>query len=231
MPYLRRNLILLFSTILFVFIAKNSLAQYPGMRAVYHNIAMQNLNRQMQFMMMNMNNNAQIANKKYSFMVTLKDSSKKTVKSKIYFDTSSHKSYLLLVDKKFPKSDPANREQKIYADQTLSLSRSDSIYMERSDETKNWIEIKGVANDSCWMFKAKVGPISIYSFLSEVEMYFDPATICGVQLNDGPVVKYNSENLKTMIGQDKEAMKYLDKKNYYEAIDKFNRDIVKAAKK
>ena len=41
----------------------------------------------------------------------------------------------------------------------------------------------------------------------------------------------NEENLKNMVGQDIDALENIQKKNYYKAIKKYNRNAAQAAKK
>jgi hypothetical protein len=210
--------------ILLILIAKSSLAQYPGMGAVRASMNAQFMNQQMNMMMTSMGLRGinYLYNEKYTFNVVLKDGSRKEVKSKIYADTVLHKHYLLLIDKKFSKSDTAHRNQKIYADQTSNISRTTL-----SDDT-----IKGMANDSCWMFKVISGPITAYSCLSEPDgQYFDDSSIVGIQLNGGQIVKYNEVNLKQMVGDDINALENIQRKNYFKAIKKYNRDVKKEAKK
>ncbi len=91
-------------------------------------------------------------NLKYKFKVTFKDGSVKEVKSKIYPDTVKHANYLLFEDKTLPKTD-SNRRQKIYAKQTLNISRSGF----------GDAEITGIATDSCWRFQVVSGKINAYS--------------------------------------------------------------------
>lgn len=213
-------------TILFAFTIQSSRAQYPGMGAFRAQQNKQFVNGQMNMMMqMNMmvlNNNANLINSKYSYIVTFKDSSQRVVLSKIFFDTTTKKTYLLLVDKSFSKKDMANREQKIYTDQTINISRiAGSAYM------KNQVFITGIPNDSCWMFKIVKGAINIYSYLSECEGGgggFDPATIVAIQLNEGSIVKLNQENLNQMVNGDADALEDVVKKKFYKAIKKYNRD-------
>jgi hypothetical protein len=138
-----------------------------------------------------------------------------------------HKTYLLLVDKKIPKSDMTHREQRIYSHQTISISRTRYF-----DKLGKPVYIEGRTNDSCWMFKVESGAINAYSYLSETQNgYFSPSTIVAIQLNDGPLVKYNEENLKQMIGTDTDALEEIKKKNYYEAMKSYNKNVEKTAGK
>ncbi|WP_176851957.1 hypothetical protein [Mucilaginibacter sp. OK268] len=175
-------------------------------------------------------------NLKYNFIVTMADSSKKEVSSKIYSDTATHKTYLLFVDKSVPKSDP-NRNKKIYPSQTVSIARDvagPGPGFNRADYVAPPPRFfNGIAKDSCWMFKVISGPINAYSCLSEEgdTQIFDPSTIVGIQLNNGAIEKFNEENLKNMVGQDIDALENIQKKNYYKAIKKYNHNAAKAAKK
>jgi hypothetical protein len=215
--------------ILFVFSAKVSWGQYPGMAAVRQQWSNQFAQQQMQMQMNSMMlfNNADIPNFKYDYEVILKDSTKIMVKSKIYNDTSKHKTYLLLVDKSIPKSDMAHRERKIYPDQTLGISRQ----VEAEDAANRPIPFKGMPTDSCWLFKTITARISAYSFLGEQGDDFSYSTITGIQKGNGPIIHFSPDNLKQMIADDPDAMKFFDKKKYPKAIDRYNVDADKAVKK
>jgi hypothetical protein len=155
------------------------------------------------------------------------------VVSLLYADTLSHKSFLLFVNKKVPKSDSLHRYQKVYSDQTLYIST-----ISNSDSGQ---ETYGVPTDSCWMFKVIDGSITVYAksldylnttvvmFIAENE--FAPSAIVGIQLNDGPIEKYSRENLIKMVGQDADALEYINKKKYYKAVRKFNKNAEKTPKK
>ena len=149
----------------------------------------------------------------------MKDGSRKDVYSKIYIDTTLHKNYLELVDKSFKKSD-SNRVKKIFADQTFSIARVGI----------NKDIIIGMANDTCWMFKVVNGPISAYSYLANSSSYFDSSAINGIQAGDVAIEPFNEKNLKTMISSDPKAMEQFEKKNYYKALIKYNKNVLKAKK-
>lgn len=133
-------------------------------------------------------------NFKYTFTVTMADGTTKEVNSRIYTDTSAHKNYLLYVDKSLPKTD-SNRNQKIFPKQTKEISRNLALIsgnIKKADFATPPRYYKGVAKDSCWMFKVISGPISAYSFLSEEEgNMFNPSTVISIQLNDGEIVKFS----------------------------------------
>ena len=226
MPFDHKKLIILSVAVLFLFSSKTSFAQHAGMDAVYNNMNKQFRNQQMDATMMRaamLTNWKWGAGKGIPYEVTFKDSSVKKVISFLYNDTIQHKNYLLFVDKKFPKSDSAHRFQKIYSNQTLYVS----VVL---DLTSNQ-EIFGVPTDSCWSFKTLTGPISVYSKTYEMPDDFNTSTILSIQLNDEPSVKYTVENLKQMVGNDLKALKEIEKKNYYDAIIKYNSDVEKAATK
>jgi hypothetical protein len=213
-----------FLIILLIFSAKVSQAQYPGMAAVRQQMSSQFAQQQMQMQMNAMMwlNNGDIPNYKHDYEVILKDSTKIIVKSKIYSDTSLHKTYLLLVDKSFSKSDMVHRERKIFPGETLNISRSGY------DAHGHTATFNGMPTDTCWLFKVISANISAYSFLSEQGNYFSYSTITGIQKGDGPIVHFSPGNLKKLIADDPAAMKYFDKKKYDKALEKYNKNAGKA---
>jgi hypothetical protein len=215
-----KTLILSLTALLF-FSAEKASAQYAGMGAFNRQMNNQFMNQQMNNMMrMNSLRVGEYAdNPKYDFTVVMKDSSKKVISSKIHNDTTLHKDYLLLVDKSVPKTDP-NRNKKIYADQTLQISRVDFF-----DKT-----ITGLGNDSCWMFKVVSGPISAYSYLSDTYNYY-MTTIIAIQTENSPITHFTVDALKLIIATDPKAMKKFDKNDYLAAIKKYNDDVIDARKK
>jgi len=173
-------------------------------------------------------------NLKYKFFVTMADSSRKEVTSTILIDKSTHKNYLLYVDKSLPKGD-TNRNQRIYPNQTISIERSSPqiVDLRAPVNTPREKLYKGIAKDSCWMFKVLSGSINVYAYLSfETDRYFDEGTIVGIQLHDdGPIVKFTEENLKQMVGNDIDALENIQRKNYIKAINKYNRNRRREAEK
>jgi len=158
----------------------------------------------------------------YGFEILLNDSTKQKTYNPIQFDSVERKTYLVVVNKNFPKSDPDHRNQKIYPDQTTQIYRTN--YSGK--------KIIGISKDSCWMFKIISGAINVYSYLSEESgPTFQESTIIGIQSGDGPILKYSAENLKQMVGNDPEALESVDSKDYLNAIRKYNRDIQKSSKK
>jgi hypothetical protein len=200
------------------------------MNAVNNILNRQNMQFNMQMdRMMNMhffNQKKGDYNYDYVYVITMADSSKRQVYSKIYLDTAKHKNYLLFLDRDLPKTDP-NRIKKIYSYETLSIERNLAGGGVFDDK---WY--KGIAKDSCWMFKVISGPINAYSVLSEEDnSKFMPETLVGIQKGNGPILKVSAENLMSMVVQNADAYGYAKIKNYYQAIKKYNRDAEKAAKK
>jgi hypothetical protein len=185
----------------------------PGMRQVYANMNNQFMNQMMSMRMMNLNQ-AGSGNEKYNFTVLMKDSVKVEVSSKMYNDTARHKNYLLLVDKKYPKSDP-RREQKIYPDQTLGISRKTAAYYEKGIDNKfHPAQINGNPTDSCWLFKSIEGKINAYGYLSETDQtnsYVTADILGAIQLADGPIVKLSAAALTTMVGKNEDALEFINK--------------------
>ncbi|GAB3933217.1 hypothetical protein [Mucilaginibacter myungsuensis] len=171
--------------------------------------------------MMGYHNNPQV-NFKYDFKVTMRDSSTKIVRSKIYGDTANHKSYILLVDKDLKRSDPA-REQKIYADQTLSISR-----VQR--DMHGTYAVVGLATDSCWLFETLKGPISAYANVSELADVGD-AYLRAFQYGNDKVKPLDPAALEPIIKTDPKAHKLFLKKKYLRAIEKYNDNILEQTKK
>ena len=233
-----RTLLALSISCSFILLGKTSSAQYPGMSAVRAQQNRQFVNQQMNTMLqMNGLWGANgVYNEKHTFIITMLDSSKKETYSKIYMDTVVKKMYLLLVDKNLKRSD-TNRVRKIYPSQTLSIARNlippSTNAVRQSVIPKSPVYYTGKPSDSCWMFKIISGSINAFSYLSEEDNnVFDPSTIVGVQLNDGPIVKCSMDNLKEMIGQtDVDALQILLNGNYFRAINKYNRDNKKSEKK
>ncbi|WP_299512772.1 hypothetical protein [Mucilaginibacter sp.] len=190
-----------------------SKASAQNMSAVNNMLNRQFMNQQMQMSMLSLNNNQY--NRSFTFVVTMADSTQKIVDSKIYSDASLHKAYLLFVDKSYPRSD-TNRRKKIFANQTLRISR----------DLFGGKKVEGIANDTCWMFKTISGPISAYSFLSDGYLPF-----VALQFNDGPIEKFNEEHLKKVVSTNIDALESARKKDYLKAIQKYNRNLKKMAQR
>lgn len=174
--------------------------------------------------LMLMLDNSNSINLKYNYLVTMKDNVQLVVHSKIYADTARHKTYLLFIDKKYNKKD-TSRNRKIYVSQTLSIARS----MGGSGSDKKCY--KGTATDSCWIFKAISGSINAYSAFSEDGNGFIHPPLMAIQKGEGAIISLTADNLKTIVEQDAGALKNIRRKNYYEAIKKYNQDAEKDAKK
>jgi hypothetical protein len=236
MNYTYHFLFRLSAAFLFIFISNISVAQPRGMtmNQVYSQLNKQDMNQRMQMQMQQMANMnwRQNAGKGGSYYVTFKDSSRKQVVSYMYYDTVHRKSFLLFVNKKFPKSDSAHRLQKIYPAQTLNLAFGE-------EERAKY----GLPTDTGWTFKVISGAITVYAknmdytvitgtpAFSAPTLGFVPSAIIGIQLNDGPLEKLTKENVLKMVSQDAKAAALLEKKGSYEAVAKYNKDIEKAAEK
>jgi hypothetical protein len=151
-----------------------------------------------------------LVNPKYEYFVVLKDSSQLKVKSKIWSDTVKHVNYVVYENKSVSKSD-SDRKRNILPSETISIMRFDRT---------TGSDITGIASDSCWLFKVVKGKINIYSFLSETEI--DSEYITAIQVGDGPIEALNEDQLRTLMQDNKKALKFLDKKNYYNAILRYN---------
>ncbi|EHQ28168.1 hypothetical protein [Mucilaginibacter paludis] len=152
-----------------------------------------------------------MVNKKYKFKVMMKDSSVKEVKSKIYADTTTHKSYLMYTDKALPDTDPNRyKEIRIYCDKTLNISRSGG-----------GATYTVMATDSCWLFKVIWGKVNAYSNLSETDD-IDSYYLRAFQVFGGSIQKLDSASLAPVIKENPKAVKALKKKDYYKAILQYN---------
>ena len=234
MPRIHKPLLFFAIAILFCFSAHKLYAQYPGMAAVR---AMQNqqfLNQMQMQMQTNMLRNwRKNAGQGLGYYVRLKGGENKMIKSNMYLDSVLHKNFLVYVDKKFPKSDTTHQLQKIYPDQTLSISAL--VTDEYGAEEVRY----GLPTDSGWTVKVITGSINIYAksgnYLTVVstpafgspKMDFAAAEIIGIQLNDGPIEKLSKENVLKIIVDNPKATEYLEKKGLYEAVKKYNRDTKK----
>jgi len=149
-------------------------------------------------------------NKEYKFKVMMKDSSVKEIKSKIYVDTTTHKSYLMFIDKSVVNISDPQRYKKVYCNQTLSITRSEGI-----------INFTGNATDSCWLFRVLRGKINAYSPLSEIEN-IDSSYLRAFQVGNGSIQKLDSAALAPVIKDDDKAYKAFMKKDFYKAIRKYD---------
>jgi len=220
-----------------IFLSLQSLAQPRGMTMsqVNQQTGRWVMNQQMQFMQqMQMNNMnwRQYAGKGELYYVTFKDSTRKQVTSFMYYDSVQRKSFLLFVNKKFPKSDSAHRFQKIYPDQTRNLAFGE-------DDGAKY----GLPTDSGWTFKVITGAITVYAKSMDYAaitktpafgapiLDFVPSSVIAIQMNDGPMEKLSKETVSKMVSQNAKAVALLEKKGMYEAVERYNEDAEKAAKK
>jgi hypothetical protein len=235
--HLKTLFILLLANIL-CFLTGSLSAQPPQFQSQLNTMRFNNqmdLQNRMMMQMNMMNYRDRNFNPSYTFVVTMKDSSKMVFDSQILNDTILKKNYVLFVDKKFKRSD-SNRYRKIYPSQTIKIDRRGydiATVGNRQTVVRQNVYNTGNATDSCWVFKVLSGPISAYSSLSEMfgDALFKPFAMVAIQLNDGPIVKYTLENLKQMVEQNADAMKSIEEKDYYKAIKDYNKAATKAAKK
>ncbi|MFS2186322.1 hypothetical protein ACCC92_06580 [Mucilaginibacter sp. Mucisp84] len=222
----------------FVILGKCASAQ-NGLPAVNNTFNKQNMDSQMDRQTplamwdFRSDHNNSTNNPEYTFLVTMLNGSKKEVKSRIYVDAYIHKSYLVFIDQSLSKAD-TNREQTIYPEQTIEIARNiaSSSTKKSAGVSSAPIYYAGIAKDSCWMFKFISGPINAYSLLSDPEgKMFNPKSIVAIQLNNGPIVQYNEENLRVMVGDDLDAIESIQWKNYLQAIKRYNRNSGKINKK
>jgi hypothetical protein len=181
------------------------------------------MNQQMQMQMQLMNlRGVKSSDIEYDFEVIMKDSTKKQVTSAIYSD-STKKHFIVYVDKKYKKSDK-NRYKIIYPSETLTII----CVLEAQNEYYNTPGhyVRSIPTDSCWMFKVISGRINLYS--SMVNSVTESNAV-GIQVNDGPIIPFNENNLKTIIANDEDAMKRFENKKYIKAVKKYNDDVEKAA--
>jgi hypothetical protein len=229
---------LLTLSVLFLIVSIPAFAQYPGMAAFRQQQNMEFANRQMLSMMQLMGMRGVSGTPvEYDFDVILRDSTKQQITSAMYTDSVTKKHFIVLVDKKYKKSD-TNRYKRIYPAQTLYIQRNVATavgpgLIHNNAKAPPPVYFKGKATDSCWMFKVISGPITAYSYSAEEDddMMFNPYSIVGIQLNDGPILNFSAENLKEMVGENLDALQFILKKNYYKAIKKFNKETENIAKK
>jgi hypothetical protein len=136
----------------------------------------------------------------YIFTVVFKDSTKISKLSKI--DEHNGQFFLAI--------DQPGEMRAIQPSETLELSRyseQDGIY-------------KGMATDSCWLFKVEEGKINLYSVLPENESRFVVALQRG---DDGPILPLTIANVKEAIKDDEELLEKLNEKKLVGALMKYNK--------
>ncbi len=216
-----KTVLSIFTCLVIILFGIKSFAQYPGMKAfrAQQTMQMANQHMQMQMQMMSMRG-VVVMSEEFNFQVTMQDSTKKEVTSAIYTDTISKKRFIIWVDKQYRKSD-TNRYKKIYPSQTRSLT---CVLIPKGDDDPGSY-LPGKITDSCWMFKTISGSISAYCYVIKNDTSpLDPSTIVGIQLNNGTILTFNTENLKAMVGQNAKALQLIAEKKYLRAIRRFNDD-------
>ena len=204
------------------FVSVGSQAQVPSISEI--NRAVSQANMHMRFIDMHMfhqnwlYNADYLLNEAYDFNVIMKDGSSESVISKIYSDTSLRKSYLVKKNKNWKKKE-LEKETKIYVDQTREISRVNS-YLNTT--------VRGLATDSCWQFKILEGPISAYSFLSEITGA-NTLHINAYSVGNGPILPFLAKELKKYISEVPQALSVFEKEDYYKAIKIYNRKKLREA--
>ncbi len=207
-------------------------AQYPGMGSFRTQQSQNFINQQTTNNLAILNHSRYIGNQELTYHIQLKDSVFKDFSSLMYYDTITHKSFLIFENKKFRKSDTLHRYEKIYPENTIKVS-SPYSFMKFGNSID--VLIDGIPNDTCWVFKVLGGSISLYGKTMDYLSYENsplygmgaeivPSTIVGIQLNDGPILVYNTENLRKFLEGNQDALRFLNKKKYFKAINKYNRD-------
>ena len=219
--------------ILLCFSLNNSLGQPPQYRTEVNKIINNNQMRlQNQMMMQTLGMRGVMSTQEeYYFRVTMLDSTQKEILSAIYTDNSNNRKFIILEDKSYKRSD-TNRYKKIFPSQTLSIIESFTEAAVTGNDTAVVKYAYGRPADSCWMFNIKAGTISLLSYRCDGwDNQDSPRTIVGIQLAGDPPVQFTPENLEKMIAGDERAMKYFNKKVYFAAIERFNKDVEKAGKR
>jgi hypothetical protein len=160
-----------------------------------------------------MRRNANILNNpKQTYKAVFPDGTYKIFRSKIMFD-DQNKSYLVYEDKNYKKGDSL-RIQKIHPAMTK--------YISKLGEEKEEL-IKGLPADSCWMFKSISGKVNAYSFLPETfEVHL--GYLKWLQKEDGPFEKVDEVTMRKLFNNDTEALTLVDKKKYFEALKRYNKN-------
>jgi hypothetical protein len=188
-------------------------AQVPAAyQPAYNQIMKQQSYNNFQNFMMHMNyyGNGKLSDTKFFFKVMMKDSIVKEVKSFIFFDTARKQTYIKHVNKSLAKSD-SNRNEKIYCSDVIEV-------MAGAGSAARLLQ--GTITDSCWLFKTLTGNINVYSTYPEDNMNY---SVAAIQLGMGKIEQFDPEKLKLIITGNEKAIKQLNKKNYFNAIEKFNK--------
>jgi hypothetical protein len=76
-------------------------------------------------------------------------------------------------------------------------------------------KLVGIPTDSCWLFKASSGKITLYSFLAEEDSY----TTIAMQEEDGPIEKLDKENLLLIMGHNYRLRKLIENGKFTEPLN------------
>ena len=146
---------------------------------------------------------------KIYFDFMLKNSRRRlSTASKIYMDSIKRKTYIVYDDITLRDNDP-RKILKIYPFDLQSISiKNDNARVFQPQLT----------TDSCWMFKAIKGEITVYS---------NGLAPVALQQHDGTIQQFNKNILLSIINDDKAAMELYNKGEYIEAIQKYNRNYKK----
>jgi hypothetical protein len=209
-------------------------AQYPGMGSFRNQQSQNFINRQTTNNLALLNQSRYIGNQELTYHVQQKDSVFKDFSSFMYYDTITHKSFLIFENKNFPKSDTVHRFEKIYSNNILKISLP-YVFNINGKDTEGILD--GSPNDTCWVFKVMRGSLRVYAKTTDFieydnELYFTnaeiiPSAIVAIQLNNGPLLQYNVENLKNIFQSDPSAIRLLQKKKFLKAIRKYNSNQIK----
>ena len=153
--------------------------------------------------------NEKLSDTKFFFKIMMRDSIVKEVNSFIFFDTTRKQTYIKHVNKSIAKSD-INRNEKIYCSDVIEVMAGVGSAAKL---------LQGTITDSCWLFKTLTGHINVYSSYPEDNMNY---SVTAIQLGMGNIEPFDPEKLKLMITGNEKAIKQLNKKNYFRAIEKFN---------
>jgi hypothetical protein len=202
--------------LLFLIIAQTIVSSAQGQVPAAYQPAYNQMMKQQSFnnfqnFMMHMNyfGNGQLSDTKFFFKLIMKDSTKKEVKSFLFFDTAMKKTYIKLINKDLPKKD-SNRTEKIYCTDVIEL---------RAGAGSTARLLQGTITDSCWLFKTLTGQINVYSTYPEDNMNY---SVTAIQLGMAKIEPFDPEKLKLIIVGNEKALKQFNKKNYFAAIEKFN---------
>ena len=147
----------------------------------------------------NYGNGTSNPSRKYKFTIVLKNDSTFTVKKRIDISKDKHVIHVKVKGKKV----------EITPDQTKEISRIS--YMAND-------KLTGIPSGNYWLFLSIQGRISAYSYLAEVNSEY----LVAVKKYDGPIVKITDQSLREMLDGNEKALKYLEKKQYKNAIEAYN---------